>query len=415
MPCHPARARKLLSRKQAAVYRRYPFTIILRKETTNFTQPIEFKVDPGSKVSGIALVTNNIVIWGANLEHRGHAIKADLDSRRSIRRSRRGRNTRYRAPRWANRKRDKGWLPPSLMSRVNNIVNLCFKLTKRSLITSIVVETVKFDMHSMQHGCQLYGTEYQQGTLQGYNVREYLLEKFQRACVYCGVTNVPLEVEHIIPKSRGGTNRISNLTLACNSCNTTKGTKTASEFGYPQVHKLAQMPLKDAAAVNATRNRIGKDLELSELPIEFTTGAQTKMNRIKHGLNKDHWIDAACTGSNGHEVIFPSTCMNILTIKAMGRGNRQVQLMDKYGFPRKTKAGLIQPKTMKRVHGFATGDIVKLTQPKHSIYAGTYVERITGIRKTGILSIRFDGMSMDSNWRNFKLLQYNDGYSYLTN
>ena len=104
--------------------------------------------------------------------------------------------------------------------------------------------------------------------------------------------------------------------------------------------------------------------------------------------------------------------MSILNIKAMGRGNRQVQLMDKYGFPRKTKVGIIQPKTMKRVHGFATGDIVKLTQPKHSIYAGTYVERIAGIRKTGILSIRFDGMLMDSNWRNFKVLQYNDGYSY---
>jgi hypothetical protein len=112
MPCHPARARKLLDRKEAAVYRRYPFTIILRKETTNFTQPVEFKVDPGSKVSGIALIGNfqsqgNVLIWAANLEHRGHQIKSDLDSRRSIRRSRRNRNLRYRQPRWANRKSSK--------------------------------------------------------------------------------------------------------------------------------------------------------------------------------------------------------------------------------------------------------------------------------------------------------------------
>jgi len=413
MPCHPARARKLLSKKEAAVYRRYPFTIILRKETTNFTQPIEFKVDPGSKVSGIALVSNNVLLWGANLEHRGHQIKSDLDSRRSIRRCRRNK-LRYRQPRWSNRKRENGWLPPSLMSRVDNITNLCYRLSKRVPLTNIVIETVKFDMHSMQNGCQLYGTEYQQGTLQGYNVREYLLEKFQRACVYCGETGIPLEVEHIIPKSRGGTNQISNLTLACNSCNTNKGSRTASEFGYPNVHKLAQMPLKDAAAVNATRNRIGKDLNLSGLPVELTTGAQTKMNRIKLGLSKDHWIDAACTGDTGSNIVFPSTNMSILNIKAMGRGNRQVQLMDKYGFPRKTKTRLIQPKTVKRVHGFSTGDIVKLTQPNHSIYAGVYVERITGIRKTGILSIRFDGISMDSNWRNFKLLQYNDGYSYST-
>jgi len=420
MPCHPARARKLLDRKEAAVYRRYPFTIILRKETANFTQPVEFKVDPGSKVSGIALIGNfqvqgNVLIWAANLEHRGHQIKSDLDSRRSIRRSRRGRNTRYRQPRWANRKRPQGWLPPSLISRVDNITNLCYKLSKRVPLTNIVVETVKFDLHSIQNGGQLYGTQYQQGTLQGYNVREYLLEKFQRACIYCGITNVPLEVEHIIPKSRGGTNQISNLTLACNSCNTCKGTRTASEFGYPKVHVLAKLPLKDAAAVNATRNRIGKDLELSGLPVELTTGAQTKLNRIKQGLCKDHWIDAACTGTTGDNIVFPSTNMSILNIKAMGRGNRQVQLMDKYGFPRKTKTGIIQPKTTKRVHGFATGDIVKLTMPEYSKYAGIYVERLATISKRGQFAIKFDGILTWGNWKYFKLLQYNDGYSYSYN
>ena len=416
MPCHPARARKLLSKNQAAVYRRYPFTIILRKETTNFTQPIEFKVDPGSKVSGIALVGNfklqgNVLLWAANLEHRGHIIKNDLDSRRSIRRSRRNK-LRYRAPRWANRKRDNGWLPPSLMSRVNNIVNLCYKLTNRTKITNIVVETVKFDTQLLQNGCNLYGVEYQQGTLQGYTVREYLLEKFNRACAYCGITNIPLEIEHIIPKSRGGSNRISNLTLACNDCNTSKGTKTASEFGYPHIHKQAQLPLKDAAAVNATRNRIGKELELSGLPIEFTTGAETKMNRIKQNLIKDHWIDAACTGKSGSSIIFPSNNLSILTIKTMGRGNRQVQLMDKYGFPRKTRNGVITPKSTKRVHGFSTGDIVKLIQPKSSIYHGIYVGSIAGIRKNGVFNIKFDGMSIDSNWKNFSILQYNDGYKY---
>lgn len=420
MPCHPARARKLLSKQQAAVYRRHPFTIILLKETTNFTQPVEFKVDPGSKVSGIALIGNfevqgNVLIWAANLEHRGHQIKADLDSRRSIRRSRRNRNLRYRQPRWANRKRIQGWLPPSLISRVDNITNLCYKLSKRLPITNIVVETVKFDLHSIQNGTQLYGIQYQQGTLQGYEVREYLLEKFHRACVYCGITNVPLEIEHIIPKSQGGTNQISNLTLACNTCNTNKGTKTAREFGYPHVHKLAKLPLKDAAAVNATRNCIGRNLSLSRLPVELTTGSLTKMNRIKQGFIKDHWVDAACTGITGSNIIMPSINMSILTIKAMGRGNRQVQLMDKYGFPRKTKAGIIQPKTTKRVHGFATGDLVELNMPGHSIYVGNYIERIKSIRKTGILSIEFDGMNIDANWRYFKLLQYNDGYSYSYN
>ncbi|WP_197047582.1 HNH endonuclease, partial [Planktothrix serta] len=61
---------------------------------------------------------------------------------------------------------------------------------------------------------EISGIEYQQGELQGYEVRQYLLEKWSRKCAYCGVENVPLEVEHIHPKSQGGTDRISNLTVA---------------------------------------------------------------------------------------------------------------------------------------------------------------------------------------------------------
>lgn len=54
MPCHPARARKLLSKGRAAVYRLAPFTIILHHRDDGDVQPIEFKVDPGSKTTGLA-------------------------------------------------------------------------------------------------------------------------------------------------------------------------------------------------------------------------------------------------------------------------------------------------------------------------------------------------------------------------
>src|SRR5512140_2426807 len=100
---------------------------------------------------------------------------------------------------------------------------------------------------------EISGVEYQQGTLLGYEVREYLLEKFGRKCVYCGKQHVPLAIEHIIPKIRGGSSRISNLATACDPCNDDKGTKTAAEFGHSEVQALAKRPLKDAAAVNASR------------------------------------------------------------------------------------------------------------------------------------------------------------------
>jgi hypothetical protein len=183
MPCHPARARELLNKSRAAVYKRYPFTIILKDRVGGDVQPVELKLDPGSKTTGIALVgyfeRGLEIVFGANLEHRGHSIKKDLQSRRANRRARRNRKTRYRPARFNNRRRPKGWLPPSLMSRVFNVETWAFRLQKLIPITSIAVETVRFDTQKMQNN-EVSGVEYQQGELAGYEVREYLLEKWGR-------------------------------------------------------------------------------------------------------------------------------------------------------------------------------------------------------------------------------------------
>src|SRR5579864_3601955 len=221
MPCHPARARELLRKGKAAVFRLNPFTIILLNRIGGDIQDVELKVDPGSKTTGVALVADTQqgkeVIFAAELEHRGHQIKESLDSRRANRRNRRHRKTRYRQARFDNRKRPEGWLPPSLRSRVDNVVNFAKRLKRFVPITQVQVETVRFDMQKMDNP-EITGVEYQQGSLQGYEIREYLLEKWQRTCAYCGVQNVPLQVEHIQPKSKGGTNRISNLSIACHPC-----------------------------------------------------------------------------------------------------------------------------------------------------------------------------------------------------
>ncbi len=235
-PIHPGWARKLLSAMnevnrrsgssgRAAIYCRYPFTIILKYEIPQpDIQPLRLKIDPGSKKTGLAIVNDKTgdVIFAAELEHRGQQIKKALDSRRASRRGRRHRKTRYRKPRFNNRTRPKGWLPPSLMSRVFNIETWVARLRRYCPITAISLELVKFDMQKMQNP-EIAGVEYQQGELLGYEVREYLLEKFGRKCVYCelllrrftsfiGKENVPLQVEHIRPKTRGGSNRVSNLT-----------------------------------------------------------------------------------------------------------------------------------------------------------------------------------------------------------
>ena len=103
---------------------------------------------------------------------------------------------------------------------------------------------------------EISGIEYQQGELQGYEIREYLLEKFNRKCAYCKVENVPFQVEHIISSARGGTDRVSNLTIACHKCNQKKGTMSATEFGRPEVQLQARQPLKAAMFMNIVRSKL---------------------------------------------------------------------------------------------------------------------------------------------------------------
>lgn len=413
MPCTPKRARKLLTAGKAAVYRMQPFTIILKFREDGELQPIEFKVDPGSKTTGIALVAlferGRVLIWAANLRHRGQAIRAGLESRRSLRRGRRGRKTGYREARFNNRSRPSGWLPPSLESRVGNLRVWYGRLVALAPITSAEVETVRFDTQKMAAPA-IAGIEYQQGELAGYECREYLLEKWGRRCAYCGKEQVPLQIEHIHPRSLGGSNRISNLTLACEPCNRRKNNMPVAEFlaGKPDLLKRiqaqAKTPLRDAAAVNATRYATGNVIKALGLPTGFWSGGRTKFNRVSQNYPKDHFIDAACVGETGAAVCI-SENFRPLFIRATGRGTRQVVRTDRYGFPRNA-AG-----RCKRVHGFQTGDLVRLVQPSGK-YAGVHVGRLAGVLADGRFDIRSREQKITSGWRNFTLMQKSDGYEY---
>jgi hypothetical protein len=165
-PVHPARARKLLDVGKAAIYRRYPFTIILK---IAIEEPVvadfQVKLDPGSKTTGIAIVDDKRgeVVFAAELSHHGHAIKESLDKRRGVRRGRRFRHTHCRKARWQNRRRKSGWLPPSLQSRIANVLTWVLRLRKFCKITNISLELGRFDMQLMENP-EILGVEYQQGT-----------------------------------------------------------------------------------------------------------------------------------------------------------------------------------------------------------------------------------------------------------
>jgi 5-methylcytosine-specific restriction endonuclease McrA len=398
-PCHQAVSRKLLRTGKAAVYRRFPFTIILKRAVENpVVEPITLKVEPGSKTTGIALVQDGKVIFASELEHRGQAIKDALEKRGAIRRGRRNRKTRYRQARFQNRTRPKGWLAPSLKSRVDNLQTWFTRFFKLCNLTQISMELVRFDMQLMQDA-EISGVEYQQGDLQGYEVKEYLLEKYRRKCCYCGKEKVPFEVEHINPKSRGGSNRVSNLCLACHSCNERKGNQTATEFGFPSIQSQAKQPLKDASAVNSVRWAIFEVFKATGLPVEVGTGGRTKFNRISQDYPKAHWVDAACVGQSG-QVVNLNPEQQTLLIKAVGRGNRRMVNVDANGFPRG------KAKQAKRVHGFQTGDMAKVVMPAGK-YAGTHQGKVN-VRSNG--SFKINGI--DFSWKHCKRLHAQDGYAY---
>lgn len=410
-PVHPGYARLLLTQKKAAVLRRFPFTIILREVVEAPPQPLRVKLDPGSKTTGLAIINDATgqVVFAAEIKHRGAAIKHSLDQRRAVRRGRRQRKTRYRKPRFANRKRKAGWIAPSLESRVANILTWVKRLMGVCPIEALSVELVKFDFQQMENPA-ISAVEYQQGTLFGYEVREYLLEKWKRTCTYCDVQNVPLQVEHILAKANGGTDRISNLCLACDSCNKAKGKQDVRVFLAEKPELLARIlakakaPLQDAAALNTTRWELYRRLSALGLPVECGSGGLTKFNRTMRELPKEHWIDAACVGKSTPPKLTVTGIVPLLII-ATGHGKRQKCNVNAIGFP------CSKPKRARKVKGFQTGDIVRTVVPsgaKHGIYIGRVLVRATGSFDIQTCSGRVQGISA----RFCTPVHRRDGYSY---
>ncbi len=411
-PVHQGRARLLLKQGKAAVYRRCPFTIMLKRAVEQpALQSLRIKVDPGSKTTGIALVNdaNGEVVWAAELTHRGGQIKRDLDKRRAARRNRRQRKTRYRAPRSQNRRQRKGRLPPSLESRICNVVTWVCRLMRLCPITAISQELVRFDTQALEHP-DIQGVEYQHGTLAGCEVREYILLKWNHQCAYCDAREVPLELDHVHPRSKHGSSRVSNLVAACTACNQRKGNQDVREFLHDDPARLVRIlahmkaPLRDAAAVNATRWALYQRLKALGLPVEVGSGGLTKYNRLMRGLNKTHWLDAANVGRSTPASLIIKD-IGPWHITATGHGSRQMCRMDEYGFPR------TGPKQHKRVQGFQTGDLVRAVVTSGT-KQGTYVGKVA-VRTRGSFNITTaQGVVTDINHRFCLLIARSDGYTY---
>ncbi|MFE5028104.1 RNA-guided endonuclease IscB [Streptomyces sp. NPDC056656] len=420
MPCTPTRARMLLDRGRAVVHRHTPFVIRLKDRTADTSEVggVEIGIDPGSKSTGIAVFRTSMTpggrarhgLFALELGHRGGQIRDRLSSRATQRRGRRSRNLRYRAPRFDNRTRQAGWLPPSLQHRVDTTASWTDRLMRWAPVRIIHVERVAFDTRAMAVGKPLSEAEYQHGTLSGTEIREYLLAKWRHSCAYCGATGVPLNIDHIHPRSQGGSNRIANLAIACVTCNQKKSNQSVAVFLkrkpalLTKILAQAKESLRDAAAMNATRDALVQALESIHPDVRMSSGGRTKWNRQRTRTPKTHTLDALCVGVL--DVIFthPHT---ILSVTATGRGTYRRTAPDRYGFPR-----LTMPR-VKQHFGYSTGDLVRASIPKGK-NQGSHTGRVA-VRASGRFNIKTRHGLIQGVAHNYvRLLQRSDGYAYTT-
>lgn len=430
MPTSSKRCTELLSKGKARVYKMYPiFTIqmIDRRSIDSSYQAVSVGIDPGSKYTGIAVTrdteddSDSYVIKKMQIDHRGHKITEDLIGRRSYRRTRRNRKTRYREPRFLNRKRDEGWVPPSLVSRTDNIVNHVKKLTYRYPILQAKVEDVKFDIQKILNE-NIQGKEYQVKLLKGTTVNTYLKLKHNYTCQYCGTKStskkkVRLETDHVIPVSKGGSNQLTNLTLACHICNRNKGALSVVEYlttilkrskreaaaTYVKIREDCGKPYvtKEASIVQSMKTRLYKGLKELGLDVTIHDTCYTYVNRTVNGIAKSHANDAACVGKfkKVHQHDIPT-----LHIQAMGRGSYQ-----RFTGYVKGKDGKQHPRhrgRFKEVEGFHTGDIVMTDDGIKGRVT------ITADKQFIVTPITKESKSFKRSYRKMKLLYRNDGYLY---
>lgn len=446
--CSEQRARELMEQKRACVYRYFPFAIILKDKDAREMDDLpsfRIKIDPGSKHTGLAVVreSDNAVVLFMQIEHRGELVVKNLQTRSGARRNRRQRETRYRRCKYINHYlpkdskykvdsgRPEGWLPPSVRSVGDNIINWVRRLGRLLNLTSCSFEAVRFDTQLLDNP-NIEGVEYQQGTLFGYELKEYLLDRYGHRCQYCGGVSGDniLEWEHIHPKSRGGSNSVRNSTLGCRRCNEDKGKMLLDEWAAaeraikgPVARKeLAEARLKGIERVkagnaplvsnrycawaNASRRYVEAGLFEQFGEVECASGGRTKFNRTQLGLPKDHHFDALCVGTvpeGGYRDLTGGLC---LCAKAMGRGTRLRGNINSCGI-----ITLKYPKAPKRIMGFQTGDIVAADVPKGK-YAGHHVGRVM-TRQSGNFDIRTgSGELVGANAKYCRILQYNNGYQY---
>ena len=346
MPCKEAKARHLLRDKKAKVVKKIPFTIQLLFDCEENVQPISLGIDAGSKHIGVSATTESKVLYEADVELRNDIVDL-ISTKREARRTRRNRKTRYRKARFNNRKRETGWLVPSVRQKIETHLQVVSDVYKILPVFKITVETASFDIQKIKNP-DIQGEEYQQGEqLNFWNTREYVLWRDSHTCQCCKGKSKDkiLNVHHIESRKIGG-DAPNNLITLCETCHT--GYHKGSVMLPKNIKRGASF--KDAAFMSIMRWAFYGELKKNYPNVHMTFGYITKNNRIMNGLPKDHFIDARCISGNP----LATTSGTVYYQKKVRRHNRKIY-KDKI-----LKDGIIKRNQCSyEMFGFHRYDIVK--------------------------------------------------------
>ena len=400
-PCSPRRARILVQQGKAhGRHRNGVYYLTLHRTVPHQSiQSSSLMVDPGKSLTGLAIARdddqqNRTILFCATLRHRND-IQKRMTQRASFRRTRRDR-LRFRKPRFSNRRRPAGWLPPSLRSRLDNTLTWIYRLTGLVAVSEIHVETAQFDAQRLRNP-EVHGKDYQQGPLYQTTLRAFVIHRDNSTCRYCGKKARPVELDHVIPRSLSGPNTPWNLVVACHKCNRRKDNKPLAEFLKRRPQRLAdieaqlQKPLASAAHMNVIIPALLNRLRQQGHHVTEHDAAQTAANRQTLNVEKDHHIDAAVLGEPATLRGIPS---HILSIKAIGHGQRKRIMPDKSGTPRSQdwanycrlspaeRRKIPTPghkNRRKRIDGIGTGDLVQIQHTSGTVrgHATTYRNRVS--------------------------------------
>jgi RRXRR protein/HNH endonuclease len=282
MPCTQSKARLLLKEGKAKIYCYKPFTIQLNCATGETVQDVHIGIDSGAKYVGIAIISENKVLIKGEIELRSD-IKELLTTKKTYRRSRRNRKTRYRKPRFQNRTRKNGWLPPSIQSRIDNQISWINKIKSLLPNPKVIIEVGKFDAQKIINP-SIEGEEYQQGDTYGFwNDRYYIFCRDNYKCQICKGKSKDkiLQTHHIIQRKNGGTDKVDNLVTVCKTCH--------NKFHSGEINHKFKKPkqYKETVFMNVLRKHI-----LNTLDCEITYGSVTIVKRKELELEKSHYNDA---------------------------------------------------------------------------------------------------------------------------